>query len=838
MTNSLKRLAVLVTILFGVLSAEGRAGYLTFNIESLTPRGGQRGTTVEVLLEGMYLDDPREIIFYRPGIRAIDFEVLPPHEPPIGLHGGGMIRDRVRCKFVIAPDCPLGEHPLRLRTKNQLTNLTTFYVSPWPTVKEVEPANHANNVPERAETIPVDVTVHGQLHTPGPVEVDCYRVPVVEGGRLSLALDCVCIADKRYAHLSGYDLKVRILDEAGRELGSNDDNDLRLQDPLLSIVSNYDGYVTVEVSQSMYFPVTAPYLLHVGTQPFPLAALAAYPLGGRAGEKLNVKLLGDVAGPTEQLIDVPVQTGLFSLSNDLPYQLRLRSSTFPNVLESPDSEEARVDALPIALNGVIATPGDTDTFRLSVKKTDRLQVRVFAATLGTALDPAMTIRNAQTGEVEVKADDATYADRDLLGGGAAGGGRPDLLDPSVIWQPKSDGEYLLTVSDGEGHGSERSIYRVELQPAREQIYTHLQDKTGDQIDLATYTSLAIPQGNRWSLKMTIRRFQGTTYSGDLQLVAHGLPAGVHFSAPVIRQGQNDVPVLFTADPTAAPGTALITIEAKAIDPNVHLESGSSQNFRFLNYTGGDAYHFVDLDRYALAVTDPAPLSLEVDAPNVPLVLEGELAIPFRIVRRDGFNDEVEVIASWVPPGVGTLPVIVPAGASEGVMRFSADPKATAGVWPLMLYASPTTPTSPTTGAGRIRVASQLIELQIAEPFIKLTTQATSVRRGETVKMKWNVEHRHPFEGEAEVTLLGLPKGVTMLPPAPKIRSTDNFLTFEIAASDEALLGRSGELGCEIRFRVGGQDIRHRNGRGMLRIDPAKPPSKDLSANAPTTGATP
>jgi hypothetical protein len=837
MANLLKRFTVLLTVFFGVLPFEALA-HLYFNIEACTPRGGQRGTTVEVLLEGTYLDDPREIIFYRPGIRAVDFEVLPPHDPPLGLHGGGKIQDRVRCKFVIAPDCPLGEHPLRLRTKNQLTNLTTFYVSPWPIVKEVEPANHANNVPEKAETIPVDVTVHGQLHTPGPVEVDCYRVPVVAGSRLSLALDCVCIADKRYAHVVGYDLKVRVLDEAGHELGSNDDNDLRSQDPLLSIVSKYDGYVTVEVSQSMYFPVTAPYLLHVGTQPFPLAAVTAYPLGGRAGEKLNIKLLGDVAGPTEQSIDVPVQTGTFPLSKDLPYQLRLRSSTFPNVLEATDSEEVRVDALPIALNGVIATPGDTDTFRLLVKKTDRLQVRVFAATLGTALDAAITIRNAQTGEVEIKADDATYADRDLLGIGAAGGGRPELLDPSVIWQPKADGEYLLTVSDGEGHSSERSIYRIEIQAAREKIDTLLQDLHPHSVDYSNYTSLAVPQGNRWSLKMTMRRFQGTTYSGDLQLVAHGLPAGVHFSAPIVRQGQNDVPVLFTADPTAVPGTALISIEAKAVDPNVHIESGSSQNFRFLNYTGGDAYHFVDLDRYALAVTDPAPLSLEVTAPNAPLVLEGELAIPFQIVRRDGFNDEVEVIPSWVPPGVAALPVIVPAGASEGVMRFSADPKATVGAWPLMLYASPTTPLSPLTGAGRIRVSSRLIDLQIAEPFVKLTTQAASVRRGETVKMKWNVEHRHPFEGEAEVILLGLPKGVTMLPPAPKIRSTDNVLTFEIAASDEALLGRSGELGCEIRFRIGGQDIRQRNGRGMLRIDPARPASKELSAKAPTTGATP
>jgi hypothetical protein len=834
MAMLLKRLTVLLTVLLGVIPLEARAS-LTFNIEMCTPRGGQRGTTVEVLLEGMYLGDPREILFYRPGIQAIDLEVLPPREFPEHLHGMGMIKERVRCKFVIAPDCPLGEHPLRLRTKNQLSNLTTFYVSPWSTVHEVEPGNHINDQPKAAVTVATNVTVHGQLQNGGGDDLDCYRVPVVAGGRLSVAVGCVSIADMRYAHISGYDLKVRILDEAGRELGVNDDNDLHLQDPLLSVVTKYDGFAIVEVSQSMYLPISPHYLLSIGTLPQPKAA---YPAGGPAGQSFSVKLLGDPTGPIDQQVGVPSSTGTFNMDGDSPWSLRLRSSPCPNVLESTDTEETRVETIPVAVNGIIATPGDTDTFRLTAKKTDRWQVRVFGSTLGTAVDPAITIRNAQTGEVEVQSDDATYLDQDLLGAGPAGGGRPQLLDPSVIWEPKTDGEYLLTVSDGEGHGSEHSIFRVEIQPARDCIYTHLQDRTADQVDLPTHTSLAVPQGNRWSVKMTLRKFQGTTYDGDLELVAKGLPPGVHFSAPRVRQGQSNVPVLLTADSTAVPGTALISIEAKAVDPNVQIESGSSQNFRFLNYTGGDAFHFVDTDRYALAVTDPAPISLEVSAPSVPLVLEGELAIPFQITRASGCTDDVEVLASWIPAGVGSVPVIVPGGESTGVMRFSADAKAPVGTWPLMLSASPMFPESPGTGTGRVRVASQLIDLQVAEPFIKLTTRAMSIRRGETIKMPWNIEHRHPFEGEAEATLLGLPKGVAVVPPFPKFRSTDSVLTFEIAASDEALLGRSGELGCEILIHAGGQPIRQRTGKGILRIDPARPPSKDLSAKAPTTGATP
>ena len=65
------------------------------NIEVLRPRSGQRGATVEVILEGRDISRPQEVLFYRPGIQAIDFEELPPRKQVISLHHGGFVRDRV-----------------------------------------------------------------------------------------------------------------------------------------------------------------------------------------------------------------------------------------------------------------------------------------------------------------------------------------------------------------------------------------------------------------------------------------------------------------------------------------------------------------------------------------------------------------------------------------------------------------------------------------------------------------------------------------------------------------------------------------------------------------------
>ena len=108
------------------------------NIEVLRPRSGQRGTTVEVILEGRDISRPKEILFYRPGIKAIDFEELPRRKRLISLHHGGFVRDRIKCRFVIAADCPIGEHALRLRTADTLSTVATFWVGRFPIVPELE----------------------------------------------------------------------------------------------------------------------------------------------------------------------------------------------------------------------------------------------------------------------------------------------------------------------------------------------------------------------------------------------------------------------------------------------------------------------------------------------------------------------------------------------------------------------------------------------------------------------------------------------------------------------------------------------------------------------------
>src|ERR1700677_4803842 len=56
----------------------------TPRLARLVPPGGQKGTTVEVDFTGRHLEEPREILFYEPGITVESFKPL---ESIVGSNG-------------------------------------------------------------------------------------------------------------------------------------------------------------------------------------------------------------------------------------------------------------------------------------------------------------------------------------------------------------------------------------------------------------------------------------------------------------------------------------------------------------------------------------------------------------------------------------------------------------------------------------------------------------------------------------------------------------------------------------------------------------------------------
>ena len=804
--------------------------------ESITPRVGQRGTTVEVSIRGTALADPKEIIFDAPGIRAVAIGPMTPLAKP-RKYAGFQMDQEVKCRFEIAPDCPPGEHRFRVRTATQLSHLATFHVTPFATVDEKEQVDGKlteNDTLTTAQAVPLDVTIRGSINGNPKGDVDLYRVPVKAGERLSVEVDCVRLSDASSGGAPS-DLAVRVLDTAGREIAANDENPLHIQDPLLSLKlpAGTGDHVFIEVRRSIFHYSEVTYALHIGSFERPLAV---YPAGGPPGAKLSVTLLGDPLGERRTEITVSDRVGTFEPFVDVPSGLPMRSFAAPNVLEDTSATETPVPQIPVALNGILAKPGEVDRFRLKVKRGDRLRLRVYAASLGSPLDPTLSIRKVGGLQPEITGDDASgsgLADRDIVGPRPRSGTcLKDTLDPSVLWEPKSDGDYLIEVAANDGHGP-AGVYRVEIMPPPDAVFTVLYTR-----DLNTwsehvgYTGLAVPQGNRWAVNVTLPFGQGTTFRGDMEIVANGLPPGVTLGNTRISGAEHaarlaasrlaEWPVEFIASPDAKPGGAVVTLDVRSIDPGKKIETASMQWLPFLNSSGGDAWRTVKTERYIMAVTDPAPFSIELQAPTVPLVQGGELTIPVKLNRRPGFDEPVDFVCDNAPVGVAYQPEeTIASGSADAVLRVFAKSTAQIGTAPLSVVAFTrrTSPDASHGSPGEIRVSAPIIPITVAEPYLDLRSDPVSVRRNGSIPYRWTVTMKTSFEGEAEVKLLGLPKGVTVREPFPRITAAAKEVVFQVQATDEALLGPVSNLECEVIVHAAGQEIRQRTGKGILRIDP-------------------
>jgi len=806
------------------------AGAMTKNVESVRPRIGQCGTSVEVRIQGISLGDPRGIVFYRPGIRAVEIRTSP--EPPHrrGFAHGGQISEEVRCTFEIDPDCPLGEHPFRLLTATELTCIGTFHVSPFPVMEEGETNNaYSNDSIETATPVALNVTVCGHLGNGSRPDRDLYRLTGKAGQRLSVEVESARIADQHYGD-SEFDLAMRILDESGRVIAANDDNPLHLQDPVASVKLPHDGAVFVEVRRSIFVPSETVYCVHIGNHRRPLAA---FPPGGPSGSRQTIRLLGDPLGESDEELQIPEARGTFEFHGGdaqpqrAPTALKLRSSPFPNVLEESAAEVTGVSQYPVALNGIIDSVGDVDGYRFTARKGERRHVRVFAASLGSPIDPLIRIRpigpDGQPGPAELETDDSPVTDHDIFGTSfRGGGGLQEAIDPSVIWEPKSDGEYVLEITDPSGAGGPTGVYRIEMEPPRVVVQTLLASGTFDWTESTRVTGLAIPRGNRWTVDLSLPTGQWNAIPCEYELIAHGLPQGVSFVSPLIKPGTSRWPIQFVAGTSASPGGAVITLEARPVDPNQTVETRCQQNVPFINHPGGSAWRTVRTDRYVMGVTDPAPFSIDIEQPSVALVRGGELTVPVRITRHNGFDGAVEFRCGSVPRSITTPPpTIIPAGQNEGVLQLGAESNAPLEALPLYVIGSTIRDDiSDFLGAGHVRVSSALVNLSVSQPYVEFAAQPESIRRGERKRLTWTVRQHTPFTGEASVKLLGLPKGVRVIEPSPTFTTAAESVAFELEATDDALLGQVTGLICEVMIPTGDQQIVQRTGQGTLRIDPA------------------
>ena len=767
------RLLSLATVIVLLTNAKAEAADPV--LDNMVPQGGQRGTEVVVHFHGARIgQEPQEIVFYEPGIAASEIKAVD------GNH--------FEAKLTIAPECRIGFHPVRVRTSTGLTRVRTFHIGTLKEIQEAEP----NSEFAAPQAIELGVTVSGVIQSE---DVDYFVVDAKAGDRISAEIEGLRLGR------TFFDPHIAILNSERFELATSDDSALLSQDGVVSIVAPADGKYIVSVRDSSFGGNGAStYRLHIGKFPRPLAVL---PAGGRPGENLDVVWLGDAAGDKPQQITVPSDpqhsTGLIyqDEQGSAPSANTFRINELENIAEvEPNNifKEATPAKAPAAFNGVIGEPGDVDHFRFAAKKGQVFDVNVYARRLRSPLDAVARVRHVEGKYKQLAINDDTA-------------GKPDSY---FRFTAPADGEYNIEVYDHLKAGGPNFTYRVEVTPPKAKVDVQIAERSR-----WVATKLELPRGNRTAFLVNAAR---RDFGGPLNIVLENLPAGVTVETPTMQANRGQVPVVLSAAADAPNSASLPDILAKPAEEGKVAESKFSQRTWLVKGRNNVEVWSHYADRAGLAVTNEVPFKISIVQPKVPLVRGGSMQLKVVAERAEGFVDPISVYMLYNPPGVSSSRSIkIAKDKSEALIPVTANGSAALQPWDICVEGNANI-------NGRVLVATPLAKLDVKAPYVGLTFPKAAVEIGQEVDFPIAVNVTSPFEGSAQVSLVGLPAGVTAEPVAMTKDSKE--LKFHIKTTEKSPPGRHKTLLCKFALTENGEPIAHTIGTGELRIDKPLPPKKE------------
>jgi hypothetical protein len=185
-------------------------------------------------------------------------------------------------------------------------------------------------------------------------------------------------------------------------------------------------------------------------------------------------------------------------------------------------------------------------------------------------------------------------------------------------------------------------------------------------------------------------------------------------------------------------------------------------------------------------------------------------------RAEGFTAPIKIDLLNNPPGVNSSrESSIAEGQTEATITLNSAGNAQVKDHPIAVRGEATV------GNGPIMVCSPFATLKVTEPYVQLAFQQSAIELGAEGAIVVTVETPKPYEGDAEVQLLGLPNKVTAEPM--KLNKELKELIFKLKADPEAAPGMNKNVFCQITITQDGEPIQHNLGSGTLRVDKPLPP---------------
>ena len=780
-------------------------------LKRILPGGIQRGVESELILEGERIHDAEEILFFDPGFEVLGFEPLD-EVPTIAVRDPIKINDDdedeekkkiiewqwVRARVKVAADCRLGEHLAHLRCVSGVTEFRTFFVEPYPSVAELEP----NNTPDQSQAIGLNVCVGGVVRAD---DRDCFAVNVKQGQRLNIEVVAMRLGT------AVFDAHLELRDSTRRLVASAKGSAFGVQDGIISYVAPDDGtyYVSIQGDDGSGSDVST-YRLHVGTFPRPTAV---YPPGGKLGEVVSVRMIGDIGGDFNQHVQLPTSPDInyviepTNQDGAAPTPIPFRLFPHANALEAEPNETlesaTRVD-IPAAFNGIIQRPGDVDHFRFTAEEGQEFDVECYARRLRSPLDPVLQLFDAEGNKLLENDDGGKVTDNEdaeLRG-----------ADSYFRFKVPADGEYVLKMADLLRGGSPTYVYRVEISPVKPWLLVRLPRVQDSRELYGQYRQqIFVARGNYFGGVVLARR---KDHRGDVEIVTPDLPKGVTIETMTIPAGGDSVPVVFHADAEAELAGSLVALAGRDPDLSTNVYGAfRNQADLLLARPGLNRLTIKATSRVPVVVTEQIPFRLEIPQENVTLVRGGEVEVPVRVHREPGFDGDIVLTMPFLPRNVGTSAnVQVPGDQNEAVFTVNAKANTAPLEWKFFVLGS--------SGEENTMWASTpLVPLKIAKRFVTVELHEKTFRQGDSAKIDGTIHPITPFDGTAVAELRGLPNGVTS--EAVEFDQTARRISFDVQTVESAPVGKHAGVTCHVTVRRDSKMLVARAGQGVLRIEAAK-----------------
>ena len=782
--RSLALLAGFVILLAS--SARAQPPSLPFpRLFTITPLGGQVGTTVRVMTTGADLEEALLLQFDHPGLVAIP--VPDPSRP------GCLLPNHFDVQ--IAANTPVGLYEVRAIGQYGISNPRVFVVGDLPELLEVEPNNDA----PQAQPVELNSVVNGVIAN--RVDVDYWRFKGTKGQQVVIH----CAAGSIDSRL---DPELQVLAAAGEKLGAS--WRYRDMDACVGLVLPADGEYLVRLCQRAHLFGDAHhfYRLTLTTGPWIEAAFPNVLTEGRITPVTfwGRNLPGGVPDPATLLDGVPLEKVTVPLAppddprlhagllhRDARTANQVRLDAFEHRLRSPAStsnpillmssphpvvlsagtntapERAQPVELPCELAGRFLEPRHGHWFVFEGKANEAVWIEGYGDRVLNPLDLWFEVRRADNQQVLAEVDDHPEAFAPLRFFARTEDPKGRIVLPA-------DGKYLVMVGHrgGEHDFGPRHVYRLALRRDEPDFRVLVLDR-----NIQSPGAIHVPAGSNRAAEIYVHRADG--FNGPVTLRAEGLPPGLTAQPQVIPAG---VPAGFftlTASEGAPPwvGTfrliASAQIGGRTVERAVRAGALVWPNPGEVN--GAVAWSRV-CQQLALAVGPPPPFTMDLGLSEVGVPVGGTIPLKVSIQRRwPEANVPIAISALSLPPNAvfnrNNQPVVVQPNVTSVEVTIQIPANVPPGEYTLNLIASaggpfnknPQAPQKPPVTVQEVGVPIRLTVFnKVAE--LSVNTPAVTLKAGATTEVLVAVRRLHGFRGPVDVQLVP-PAGNTTVSAAPR-----------------------------------------------------------------------